>query len=153
MSQPCAKPDALRHTAIQGQGTSLTAARTASIRHRPETRFQRKDRGASPRPERAPDSKRNIVEPTGNGTFGLPMGPTGSATITHFEDMLDLRPGTSYYSVVPLGAGGEQQAGNAGKQGTDHGARLPCKRRSTSQAISLALSSGAQPGIARVGRP
>ncbi len=54
---------------------------------------------------------RNIVEPQGEGTFGLPLGPTGSAEITRFEDMLDLRPGTSYYSVVPLDADGEQLPG------------------------------------------
>ncbi len=54
---------------------------------------------------------RNIVEPKGEGTFGLPLGPTGSGDITRFEDMLDLRPGISHYSVVPLGANGEQLPG------------------------------------------
>ena len=57
---------------------------------------------------------RNIVEPKGEGPFGLPLGPTGAADITRFEDMLDLRPGISYYSVVPLDASGGQLPGTAG---------------------------------------
>ncbi len=53
---------------------------------------------------------RNIVKPSGAGTFGLPLGSAGSASNTRFEDLLDLRPGNSYYSVVPVDAGGEQAA-------------------------------------------
>ena len=56
---------------------------------------------------------RNIVEPKGEGPFGLPLGPTGAADITRFEDMLDLRPGISFYSVVPLDANGAQLPGAA----------------------------------------
>ncbi len=55
---------------------------------------------------------RNIVEPKGKATFGLPLGPTGSGDITRFEDMLDLQPGISFYSVVPLDAGGNQGPGS-----------------------------------------
>lgn len=46
---------------------------------------------------------RSIVEPeTGTGIYGLPLGTTGSADVTGFEDLLDLRPGASYYSVVAI---------------------------------------------------
>lgn len=53
---------------------------------------------------------RNIVKPSGAGTFGLPLGSAGSASNVRFEDLLDLRPGTYYYSVVPVDANGVQAA-------------------------------------------
>lgn len=51
---------------------------------------------------------RNIVKPSGPGTFGLPLGKAGSAEVTRFEDLLDLRPAQTYYSVVALDDAGEE---------------------------------------------
>ncbi len=51
---------------------------------------------------------RNIM-PTGQeGALGLPLGTTGSADVTWYEDLLDLRPQAYYYSVVPLDAEGSE---------------------------------------------
>ncbi len=51
---------------------------------------------------------RNLVEPTGPGTFGLPLGTTGSKETRRYEDLLDLRPGPLYYSVVAMDALGHE---------------------------------------------
>jgi len=51
---------------------------------------------------------RNLVKPTGPGTFGLPLGTTGSGEVRRYEDLLDLRPGRFFYSVVAMDTtGGE----------------------------------------------
>lgn len=57
---------------------------------------------------------RNIVPANGAGTYGLPLGTTDSADVTRFEDLLDLREGTSYYSVVPLDETGAEMPQSLG---------------------------------------
>ena len=54
---------------------------------------------------------RDIVEPAKGGASGLPMGTTTSGEITYYEDLLDLRPETYFYSVVPLDAEGDELPG------------------------------------------
>ena len=51
---------------------------------------------------------RDIVKPKAGGPYGLPMGLAGSANATRFEDMLNLRPGIEYYTVVALDAEGNE---------------------------------------------
>jgi oligopeptide transport system permease protein len=51
---------------------------------------------------------RNLVEPSGPGTFGLPLGTTGSEEAGRYEDLLDLRPGRLFYSVVAMDAAGHE---------------------------------------------
>jgi oligopeptide transport system permease protein len=51
---------------------------------------------------------RDIVKPKAGGPYGLPMGTTGSAEVTRFEDMLDLRPGSEYYTVVAIDTQGNE---------------------------------------------
>lgn len=54
---------------------------------------------------------RDIVEPNKkNGVYGLPLATAGSPTETYFEDRLDLRAGTMYYSVVALDENGQDTA-------------------------------------------
>jgi len=49
---------------------------------------------------------RDIVPVHSESALGLPLGTTGSPAVTHYEDRLDLTPGTAYYSVVALNAQG-----------------------------------------------
>jgi len=51
---------------------------------------------------------RDIVPVLKGSALGLPLGTTGSAGVTRYEDMLDLRPQTYYYSVVALDSEGAE---------------------------------------------
>ncbi len=54
---------------------------------------------------------RDIIAPDRQaGIYGLPLGTTGSASDTYYEDLLDLRAGTTYYSVVAMNAEGKDTA-------------------------------------------
>jgi len=54
---------------------------------------------------------RNIVPPRDNGALGVPLGTSGSADLTRYEDRMHLLAGTSHYSVVPLGGDGAVMPG------------------------------------------
>ncbi len=49
---------------------------------------------------------RNIVPVKQGGALGVPLGTSGSADVTHYEDRMDLKPGVAFYSVLALDANG-----------------------------------------------
>ena len=51
---------------------------------------------------------RNILSMAPGDALGLPMYETLSPDVTHFEDRLDLRPQTYYYTVVAVDAQGDR---------------------------------------------
>lgn len=56
---------------------------------------------------------RNIYDPEPEGALGLPIGDVLDASRVSFEDRLDLKPRTYYYSVVALDAFGRESAAYA----------------------------------------
>lgn len=55
---------------------------------------------------------RDIVPNEKGKPLGIPLATTTSGTDTHYDDMLNLQPGTLYYSVVPLGKQGDELPGH-----------------------------------------
>lgn len=51
---------------------------------------------------------RNIVPVLASSAPGVPLATTGSPDILHYEDKMDLKPRTTFYTVVALNAQGEE---------------------------------------------
>lgn len=54
---------------------------------------------------------RNIVPVRPGGPRGVPLGTTEGAGVTHYEDRMDLKARTTFYTVVPLGRTGADLPG------------------------------------------
>lgn len=51
---------------------------------------------------------RNIVPIVEGGALGVPLANVGTSGITHYEDKMDLKPRTTFYTVVALSADGTE---------------------------------------------
>ena len=96
-------------TPLPGNGGSLAAPASVGIEGFPTTRSVRLHWDAVPgaggyRVYRSP------LDPAPDGALGLPLAEILSATNVSFEDLLDLRPLTYFYSVVALDSSGRESA-------------------------------------------